>query len=361
MAAGINYNNVWAARGVPVDVIAARQRAGRAVRLPHRRQRRVRHRVGGRRGRRGVAVGDDVVVHPGVLGARRPGVVAGDDPMLGAVAPGSGATTRTSARSRSSASPRRTSPAQGGAPDAGRRRRPPRWSARPPTGCCTAGPGTPSPAATSCWCGAASGGVGIQAIQLAREAGGAAGRGRLRRRAGRRTARSSARSAAIDRTRVRPLGHSARTGPTRRARRHGRAAARAFGKRLWEVVGERGATRDRVRAPRRGHDPDRSSSATRRDGRHLRRDDRLLGRRRPAVPLDAPEAPAGLARHQRRAGARVQRARPRRAHRSLPRRRPALHRGRAVPPGHARRQARPRQHRGAGRCREPELGRKEVR
>ena len=25
MAAGINYNNVWAARGVPIDVIAARQ------------------------------------------------------------------------------------------------------------------------------------------------------------------------------------------------------------------------------------------------------------------------------------------------------------------------------------------------
>src|SRR5438128_12061507 len=28
MAAGINFNNVWAARGVPIDVIAVRQRAG---------------------------------------------------------------------------------------------------------------------------------------------------------------------------------------------------------------------------------------------------------------------------------------------------------------------------------------------
>ena len=28
MAAGINYNNVWAARGIPVDVIAVRQKAG---------------------------------------------------------------------------------------------------------------------------------------------------------------------------------------------------------------------------------------------------------------------------------------------------------------------------------------------
>jgi crotonyl-CoA carboxylase/reductase len=28
MAAGINYNNVWAALGIPVNVIAARNKAG---------------------------------------------------------------------------------------------------------------------------------------------------------------------------------------------------------------------------------------------------------------------------------------------------------------------------------------------
>src|SRR5262245_14900818 len=28
MAAGINFNNVWAAQGIPIDVIAERQRAG---------------------------------------------------------------------------------------------------------------------------------------------------------------------------------------------------------------------------------------------------------------------------------------------------------------------------------------------
>src|SRR3989304_5219673 len=28
MAAGINFNNVWAAKGIPIDVIAVRQRAG---------------------------------------------------------------------------------------------------------------------------------------------------------------------------------------------------------------------------------------------------------------------------------------------------------------------------------------------
>ena len=28
MAAGINYNNVWAARGIPIEIIATRQKAG---------------------------------------------------------------------------------------------------------------------------------------------------------------------------------------------------------------------------------------------------------------------------------------------------------------------------------------------
>ncbi len=28
MAAGINFNNVWAARGIPIDVIAVQQQAG---------------------------------------------------------------------------------------------------------------------------------------------------------------------------------------------------------------------------------------------------------------------------------------------------------------------------------------------
>lgn len=65
MAAGINYNNVWAARGVPVDVIALRQRAGE----PHD------FHVGGSDASgivyavgsevERVSVGDEVVVHPG--------------------------------------------------------------------------------------------------------------------------------------------------------------------------------------------------------------------------------------------------------------------------------------------------------
>ncbi len=46
MAAGVNYNNVWAALGKPVNVIDA-PAPRRARGLPHRRQRRVGDRVAG--------------------------------------------------------------------------------------------------------------------------------------------------------------------------------------------------------------------------------------------------------------------------------------------------------------------------
>ena len=66
MAAGVNFNNVWAARGVPVDVTKAPGPLGRADGLPHRRIGRVRRRVGGRRRDvTNVQVGDRVVVHAG--------------------------------------------------------------------------------------------------------------------------------------------------------------------------------------------------------------------------------------------------------------------------------------------------------
>jgi crotonyl-CoA carboxylase/reductase len=82
MAAGINFNNVWAARGVPIDVIAVRQRGGD----PHD------FHVGGSdaagviyavgAGVDSVAVGDEVVLHHGSWDASDPWVVAGKDPML---------------------------------------------------------------------------------------------------------------------------------------------------------------------------------------------------------------------------------------------------------------------------------------
>jgi len=82
MAAGVNFNNVWAARGIPVDVIANRQRAG-AVADFH---------IGGSDASgyvyavgsavSGMAVGDAVVVHPGSWDPDDAWVTSGRDPML---------------------------------------------------------------------------------------------------------------------------------------------------------------------------------------------------------------------------------------------------------------------------------------
>jgi crotonyl-CoA carboxylase/reductase len=81
MAAGINYNNVWAGLGVPIDVIAARQKAGEKEDFH----------VGGsdasgivyKVGKDVVwpKVGDEVVIHCGMWGRDDPQVKAGGDPM----------------------------------------------------------------------------------------------------------------------------------------------------------------------------------------------------------------------------------------------------------------------------------------
>ena len=82
MASGINFNNVWAAGGTPVDVIAQRQRGGD----PHD------FHLGGSdasgivyalgEGVERVAIGDEVVVHPGWWRNDDPWILAGKDPMI---------------------------------------------------------------------------------------------------------------------------------------------------------------------------------------------------------------------------------------------------------------------------------------
>jgi crotonyl-CoA carboxylase/reductase len=82
MAAGINYNNVWAARGVPLDVTQVHARFGEPDQFH----------VGGSdasgvvwavgSGVTNVAVGDHVVVHCGQWDADDPVAVAGGDPGL---------------------------------------------------------------------------------------------------------------------------------------------------------------------------------------------------------------------------------------------------------------------------------------
>jgi crotonyl-CoA carboxylase/reductase len=82
MAAGINYNNVWAATGLPIDVIANRQRAGDPYDFH----------IGGSDvsgivyavgdAVTNVAVGDIVVTHPGYWEPDDLWVTSGKDPML---------------------------------------------------------------------------------------------------------------------------------------------------------------------------------------------------------------------------------------------------------------------------------------
>jgi crotonyl-CoA carboxylase/reductase len=82
MAAGVNFNNVWAARGVPIDVTKGQARWGEPTDL---------HVVGSDASGivyavgadvRSVQVGDPVVVHPGQWDPDDPWVLAGGDPGL---------------------------------------------------------------------------------------------------------------------------------------------------------------------------------------------------------------------------------------------------------------------------------------
>ena len=82
MATGINYNNVWAALGYPIDVIAIRQKKGESEDFH----------AGGSDASgivwaigsevSNVKVGDEVVIHSGTWAPDDPWVVSGKDPML---------------------------------------------------------------------------------------------------------------------------------------------------------------------------------------------------------------------------------------------------------------------------------------
>jgi crotonyl-CoA carboxylase/reductase len=82
MAAGVNYNNVWAALGYPVDVIGARNKKGEpekfhiggsdASGIVYKVGSDVKH----------LKVGDEVVIHCGIWDRDDPWVKAGNDPMF---------------------------------------------------------------------------------------------------------------------------------------------------------------------------------------------------------------------------------------------------------------------------------------
>jgi crotonyl-CoA carboxylase/reductase len=82
MAAGVNYNNVWASRGYPVDQVATRQRRGETedFHIGGSDASGIVYAVGP--GVDSVDIGDEVVVHPGVWDSEDPWIAAGRDAMI---------------------------------------------------------------------------------------------------------------------------------------------------------------------------------------------------------------------------------------------------------------------------------------
>ncbi len=81
MAAGINYNNVWAALGIPVNVIKARNKQGEPedFHIGGSDASGIVYKVG--KDVTSVKVGDEVVIHCGMWSRDCPWVTAGNDPM----------------------------------------------------------------------------------------------------------------------------------------------------------------------------------------------------------------------------------------------------------------------------------------
>ncbi len=82
MAAGINYNNVWAARGIPIDVIRIRQKMGEPYdfHIGGSDVAGIVYAVGSEV--KEVAVGEEVVTHHGHWDPDDPWIKAGKDPMI---------------------------------------------------------------------------------------------------------------------------------------------------------------------------------------------------------------------------------------------------------------------------------------
>jgi crotonyl-CoA carboxylase/reductase len=82
MAAGVNYNNVWAARGYPVDQVAVRQKRGETedFHIGGSDASGIVYAVGDNVSQ--VAVGDHVIIHPGWWDADDPWIARGRDQMI---------------------------------------------------------------------------------------------------------------------------------------------------------------------------------------------------------------------------------------------------------------------------------------
>ena len=306
MAAGMNYNNVWAALGMPVNVIGARQRQG-ATEDFH---------IGGSDASgvvwavgdevTNVKVGDEVVLSCGMWDENAPDIQAGRRPDH--VAPrnkiwgyeenwGSFAQFALVDHYQCFPKPKHLTWEAAAAymlVGATAYRMLMGW---PPH---VVNPGDP----VLIWGGA--GGLGSMAIQIVREAGGVP-IAVVSEESKDEYCKQLGAKGVINR---RDFNHWGRLPDVDDAEAFGTwmKGARAFGA---DVLGGRSASakapKHRLRAPRRGDRADLDlHGRQRRHGRHLRRHHRLQRGRRPALPLDAPEAPPGLALRERRAVRRVQ-------------------------------------------------------
>jgi crotonyl-CoA carboxylase/reductase len=313
MAAGVNYNNVWAAMGIPIDVIKNRMKKGEKEPFH----------IGGSdasgvvwavgKDVKNVKVGDDVVVHCGMWNHDDPWVLAGKDPMF---APsqiiwgyesnwGSFAQfTKVQDHQCLPKPPQLTWEAAAAYMLVGATayRMLHGW---PPN---VVGPGDP----VLIWGGA--GGLGSMAIQIAAAAGArpvAVVSGDSKNE----FCKKLGAVGVIDRRKFDHWGKLPRWSDDIEYNLW-LQGARAFGKAFWEALGEKKSPTIVLHVRDRRH------------GRDLRRHDGLQRDARPSLSLDASEAAAGQPLRERRAGEGHQRPRDRRQGRSLPRPRVQVRRDR---------------------------------
>ena len=236
MAAGVNFNNVWAARGVPVDVTKTQARWGEPTDFHIVGSDASRHRVRDRRARSRTSRSATTWSCTPASGTRTTRGWRRARTPASPARSGSGATTRAGARSRSSRRSRTTSACRRPTTSRGRRPRPRRSPAARPTGCSSAGRRTRSQPGDVVLVWGGAGGLGSLAIQLVANAGGRAvavvsseEKGEYCKGLGavglRRTGRTST-TGACRRRGTRRTGRAGSTARRRSARRSGTRSAR---------------------------------------------------------------------------------------------------------------------------------------
>ena len=169
MAAGINYNNVWAGLGIPVNVIGARNKAGEPedFHIGGSDASGIVYKVG--KDVTNVQVGDEVVMHCGQYSRDCAWVKSGGDPMYSPTFRIWGYETNWGSFAQFTKGPGPAMHAQAQAHELGKPHPTP-WSRPPPGACCTAGAPTPSRKGDVALIWGGAGGLGSMAIQIVKTA-----------------------------------------------------------------------------------------------------------------------------------------------------------------------------------------------